>query len=88
MHIVLSGTLQKFAQYQREHGVDAPTIEEGIAILVQSHPDLNAALFDASGTIRSAHMIFLNGDQLGRDQLTQKVSEIDKIEILTAIAGG
>jgi molybdopterin synthase sulfur carrier subunit len=88
MNVVLSGTLQKFAQYQREHVIDAATIEEGIATLVESHPDLKRALLDASGLIRSAHMIFLNGDQVGRDQLEQKVGESDQIEILTAIAGG
>ena len=88
MNIVLSGTLQKFARYQREHSVDAVTVREGIDSLVKNYPELSRALFDPAGQIRRAHMVFLNGNQLSSEQLTAEVGAKDEIEILTAIAGG
>ncbi|MCX4242442.1 MoaD/ThiS family protein [Paraliomyxa miuraensis] len=88
MNIVLSGTLQKFAQYQREHSIDAWTIQEGLDHLVKAHPALGNALFDGAGELRRAHLVFLNGDQVTSDRFSERVGERDEIEILTAIAGG
>ncbi len=88
MTIVLSGILQKFAQYQREHCIEASTVQEAIEQLGKSHPPLNKALFDPSGALRRTHTVFLNGNQLALEQLAQRVTNKDKLEILTAIAGG
>jgi len=88
MNIVLSGTLQKFAQYQREHSVDAWTIQEGLDHLVKAYPALGTALYNGEGELRRAHIIFLNGNQVPPEQLSDRVGETDELEILTAIAGG
>jgi sulfur-carrier protein len=88
MNIVLSGTLQKFAQYQREHSVEAWTIQEGLDSLVQAHPALSTALFNGAGEIRKAHLVFLDGNQVTPEQFDSKVGESSELEILTAIAGG
>ncbi len=88
MNIVLSGTLQKLTQYQREHTIDAWTIQEGLDSLVKMYPALSHALFNGAGELRRAHLIFLNGNQVEPHQFSDKVTNTDEVEILTAIAGG
>lgn len=88
MNLILSGTLQKFAQYQREHTIDAWTVQEGLDHLVRTYPALGTALFNGTGELRRAHLVFLNGTQLDPERFSERVSENDEIEILTAIAGG
>jgi sulfur-carrier protein len=88
MNIVLSGTLQKLAQYQREHTIDAWTIQDGLDYLVRTYPALNNALFNGAGELRGTHLVFLNGNQVGPDRFSDKVATTDEVEILSAIAGG
>lgn len=88
MNIVLSGTLQKYTDYQREHCIAAETVREAIEGLVKNYPGLNPILFDPTGQIRRAHTVFLNGNQIFADQLANPVAAQDRLEILTAIAGG
>ena len=88
MQIVLSGVLQKHAQYQREHALPAETVQEAIAILVESFPSMNNVLLDPHGQLRKIHRLFLNGQQLAPDQTGQCLQQQDRLEILTAIAGG
>ena len=88
MHIVLSGVLQKHAQYQREHAFAAETVQQAIDILVKSFPAMNNVLLDPHGQLRRIHRLFLNGKQLAHDETGQFVQQQDRLEILTAIAGG
>ncbi len=88
MNIVLTGVLQKYTSYQREHCIAADTVREGIDALAKTYPGLNSVLFDQLGQLRRTHIVFLNGSQLGTDQLERRVERDDRIEILTAIAGG
>lgn len=88
MHIVLSGVLQKHAQYQREHSLPAETVKEAIDSLVQSFPGMNTVLLDPAGQLRKIHRLFLNGQQISSEQIGQGVEQQDRLEILTAIAGG
>jgi molybdopterin converting factor small subunit len=88
MNIVLSGNLQKFTAYQREHSVAAVTVREGLENLAKAYPELSKVLFDPAGQLRRAHTLFLNGNQIWAEQLIEKVGDRDRLEILTAIAGG
>ncbi|WP_323119908.1 MoaD/ThiS family protein [Burkholderia alba] len=88
MNIVLSGVLQKYAQYQREHSLTAGTIREAIELLVERFPAMGGVLLDAGGQPRKVHRLFLNGHQISPEQVGQFVKQEDKLEILTAIAGG
>ncbi len=84
----LSGSLRRFADYRREIQCQAPTAQAAIESLVTQYPGLKSALLDGKGKIRSAHRMFLNGDQMGRSGADVPVGEQDCIEIVTAIAGG
>jgi sulfur-carrier protein len=84
----LSGSLRRFADYRREIQCQAPTAQAAISNLVTQYPGLRQALLDRKGQIRTAHRMFLNGDQLDRKSADVPVGEEDTIEIVTAIAGG
>ncbi|MDT8997722.1 MoaD/ThiS family protein [Paucibacter sp. APW11] len=88
MNIVLSGVLQKHAQYQREHSLPAETVREAIETLVERFPAIGSVLLDSGGQLRKVHRLFLNGQQLSSEQVTSPVTDADRLEILTAIAGG
>ncbi|AHI81740.1 thiS family protein [Burkholderia thailandensis USAMRU Malaysia  len=88
MNIVLSGVLQKYAQYQREHSLAAETVHEAIQLLVGRFPAMGNVLLDSAGHPRKVHRMFLNGHQISPEQVGQCVKQEDRLEILTAIAGG
>lgn len=88
MNILLSGVLQKYAHYQREHSMSAETVREAIELLVERFPNMGDVLLDSTGRPRKIHCLFLNGHQISPEQVDQCVKQDDKLEILTAIAGG
>jgi len=88
MNIVLSGVLQKHAQYQRNHSLPAGTVREAIDRLVEHFPGMGSVLLDSGGHVRKVHRLFLNGRQLSFEQVGEPVGSEDRLEILTAIAGG
>jgi predicted phage tail protein len=89
MKIRLSGNLLRFADHRRDISVEAKTLREGVHELVEQAPMLRAVLLDADGRVQRFHRFFINGEQLGRDDLDDRpVTECDELTILTAIAGG
>lgn len=88
MIIRLPGALVRFADYQREIHCQAPTAQAAIDTLVTRYPRLKSALLDRSGQVRASHRMFLNGDQLDRSGGDAVLGPNDRIEIVTAIAGG
>ncbi len=88
MNILVSGVLQRYTDYRREHSIAAPTIREGLDLLVKSYPRLTPILMDPDGQLRKSHVVFLNGSQVQDDHFEKPVGEQDRLEILTAIAGG
>jgi molybdopterin synthase sulfur carrier subunit len=88
MNILLSGVLQKYAHYQREHSISAKTVSEAIDLLVERFPGMGNVLLDSTGRPRKIHRLFLNGHQVSPEHVDQCVKPGDKLEILTAIAGG
>jgi molybdopterin converting factor small subunit len=84
-----SGTLLRFVDYRKEIVVEnAATVDSALQNLVSRYPSLRGALLDADSNVRSTHRIILNGEVLGRGQTDRAVSDNDRLEILTAIAGG
>lgn len=84
----LSGLLLRFTDYQREVSVEANTLAEAVSGLVSRYPSLGPVLRDKDAGIRKTHRLFLNGDLVASDALNLPVRPEDKVEILTAIAGG
>lgn len=88
MKFVISGNLLRFSDFKNQIEILEPTVEEGLAVLVASYPALAPVLFGGAGRFREVHRIFLNGEQLTRDELGRGVGAEDEVTILTAIAGG
>ena len=83
-----SGTLMRFVDFEREREIAAPTVAAALDALVAEFPALRNVLYTASGSLRTTHRLFLNGEQLMPDEIDRPVSKDDTVEILTAIAGG
>jgi len=88
MVIVISGALLKFVNYQREHELEAPTPLTGIKALTTKFPDLKNAIFDESGDLRKFNVVYINKKKASADSLNLEAQSDDKVEIITAIAGG
>jgi molybdopterin converting factor small subunit len=86
--VILSGTLQRYAGYTREHDVEGATVGAALGELAREHPALASVLFDEDGSVRDSNLLFLNGSQLVRGDEGASVSAWDELEIITAIAGG
>jgi molybdopterin converting factor small subunit len=85
--VVLSGTLQRYADYRREHIVEGATLGEVLLSLAAEYPGIGSALFDDDESIGSTHALFVNGEHVEHD-LERSVQNWDELEIITALAGG
>jgi hypothetical protein len=93
MKVVLSGALLRFADYAKEVDIPAPTFAECVNQLTVKYPQLKPVLLDGDGGVRLTHQLFLNGEQLTREQRALDaapvpVADSDTLFILTAVAGG
>ncbi|MDZ4663034.1 MAG: MoaD/ThiS family protein [Pseudomonadota bacterium] len=89
MIVKLSGTLLRFVGYKKEHIIgEARTITAALDSLTTTYPTLKSILYDTHGSVRGAHQLFLNGEQLLPEDMKRQLQETDCLEILTAIAGG
>ncbi len=88
MNIVLSGNLRRYTDFEGEVELTAASIGEALDGLVAQFPDLKPVVYDADGTLRSVHRLYLNGDVLEGDHSADKLNPNDELGILTAIAGG
>lgn len=88
MNIVLSGNLRRYTDFEGEVELEAASIGEALDKLVSRFPDLKPVIYDGSGSLRSVHRLFLNGDVLEGASSDQALRPNDELGILTAIAGG
>lgn len=88
MTVTLSGILLRFADFRKEISYDCSTVTAALAALVSDHPRLKSVLLDEKGNLRQVHRIFLNGEQLLSTDMQRELGADDRIEIITAIAGG
>lgn len=88
MKFTFKGPLLRFVDFQREIDVEAPTIQASISALIERHPGLGPVLLDSRGQLRNAHRLFLNNQMITKGDLERPIQQSDRLEILTAIAGG
>jgi len=88
MNISFSGTLLRFVNFQKTVQLDAATVGEALGAIAARFPQAKAVIYDGDGRVRHIHQIFLNGEQLAPTELDRRVDASDRMELLTAIAGG
>jgi hypothetical protein len=88
MRFLVSGNLLRFTGFRDTIHITAPTIADGLRLLVGEHPELGPVLFDGQGRFRQVHRLFLNDQSLEATDLGSAVEPDDDVTILTAIAGG
>jgi len=88
MMVRVSGALLRFTDYRRVISVAAPTVGAALTKLADEYLALKPVLFDREGRVRATHQIFLNGEQLNRDQLTRPAGDADSVDLLLAVSGG
>ena len=88
MNISFSGTLLRFVNFQKTLTLEAKTVADALSGVADRYPQAMPVIYDAEGKVRSVHQIFLNGKQLAASELGTEVTPADRVDLLTAIAGG
>ncbi|HMW46885.1 MAG TPA: MoaD/ThiS family protein [Cellvibrionaceae bacterium] len=88
MNLAFSGTLLRFVNFQKNLHIEADSIEDALKKLANDYPQSAGVLFDDAGQVRKVHQLFLNGKQVDPAQLSSPVKDSDRLDVLTAIAGG
>ncbi len=88
--VVLPSMLVHVAGCARESSLEAETLEDALARLVERHPSLGVHLFDESGSLRQ-HVLCIHNDENSRwrrDPAECRLADGDTIRILQAVSGG
>ncbi len=88
MNISFSGTLLRFVDFQKSIDLEARSVAEALAAVVDRFPRAKPVIYDGDGKVRQVHQIFVNGKQVRADELNQSLAASDRVDLLTAIAGG
>ncbi|QLH26326.1 MoaD/ThiS family protein [Streptomyces sp. Rer75] len=88
MIVKVRGVLLRFTNYENDIEVGGATVRDGLTALTERYPNLAEVLLDREGSIRSTHLIALNGERLSRSELDRKATEDDRVDIVTAVSGG
>ena len=92
MTFEFSGSLYRFANYNREVVIDGETFGECLDRLLEKFPALVTTMLDSSGTISGSHNVFINGQVVARDQMqdlrAKPLKSTDVVYVLTAVTGG
>ena len=87
--MLLHGAYRGFAGGARELTLDATTIREALAGLVQAHPSIAERLRDERGRLRPHLALFINQDDarlLGWEDAPLKEGDI--VHVIPALSGG
>lgn len=68
--------------------VDGATVRECLDAVNGRFPGFGEQVLDAGGKVHRFVNLFVNGDEIGRDELDRAVADGDEVEILAAIGGG
>ena len=68
--------------------VDATTVRECIEAVNARFPGFRDQVLDSRGSVHRYVTLFVNGDEIARENLDARLSPEDRLEILAAIAGG
>jgi molybdopterin synthase sulfur carrier subunit len=88
MQVHLSGPIRRFVRFQDDFTLDGPTIRDALQQLTTEYPQLKPVLFDGDGSVRKVHRVFVNSQPIDDGGLDKNMTATDRVEILTAIAGG
>lgn len=89
MRFHISGSLRRFVAFREQiHYEEASSVGEALQRLVSEHPGLKPVLFDGQGNVRNVHRLFINSAQIGHDEMVRPLGKDDRVDIVTAIAGG
>ncbi|MEU8763599.1 MoaD/ThiS family protein [Streptomyces sp. NPDC048659] len=88
MRLVFSGFMLQYVDYRRTVDLDAATLGHAMAELARLHPRAAELMLDAAGGIRRTHQLFLNDLRLPDPSPDQPLAAGDRVEVLTAVAGG
>lgn len=83
-----SGPLLRFVDYQRSVSVPASTLGDALKILCDRHSQVRPVLHDNTGELRRTHRLFVNGRAVPHPTADLPLDDADRVEFLTAIAGG
>lgn len=51
-------------------------------------PGFGDQVFDAEGNVHRFVTLFVNGEEIGRDEIDRAVAGDDRVEVMAALAGG
>jgi sulfur-carrier protein len=88
MTFEFNGMLLRSAGNEHAVSIAATTLGGALAELTSKFPQLKRLLLDNNGQLRQAHRLMFNGEFITRPDNAMPLSEDDRIEFFTAIAGG
>ena len=88
MKFRFSGVLLRFVNYRKEIELEAETLGVALEKLAQECPLLSSVMYDSHGKVRSAHRLFLGGELIRNPDPAMALKGTDRIDVMTAIAGG
>ncbi len=88
MTFEFNGMLLRAADNQRAVPIAATTLSDALSELTSKFPQMKRILLDNSGQLRQAHRVCLNNEIIARPDSAMPLSENDRVEFFTAIAGG
>jgi sulfur-carrier protein len=88
MTFEFNGMMLRLADNRRTVSITAGTLGEALTELTSKFPHMKRVLLDNTGQLRQAHRVLLNDELIARPSGAMPLSENDRIEFFTAIAGG
>jgi sulfur carrier protein ThiS len=88
-NVTVTRAVAQQTQGELRHQVDAATVHDAIACVIEQHPLLRRYILTDNGVLRQHVNVFLN-DALVADRrgLTDSVEPSDEIHVLQAVSGG
>jgi hypothetical protein len=68
--------------------VAGTSVRECIEAVERECPGFGELVIDSAGGLQKFVTLFINGDEIARDDLDAAVGSDDEVEVLAAIAGG
>jgi len=88
MVINFSGALLRFVNFQKSVSIEAGTVGEALEVVATRFPNAKPVIYDTDGNVRKVHQLFLNGRQVNSQEIGMPVQGADRLDVMTAIAGG
>ena len=68
--------------------VEAASVLAGLEAVEAAYPGFHELVLDQKGQIRRFVRLFLNGDELPREDFDHAMGELDTLSVVTGAAGG